>query len=42
LSGILARQAEEVIEVYRGHDPRVKLSVWKEQEGWVCIAGRRE
>lgn len=42
LSGILARQAEEVIEVYRDHDPRVKLSVWKEQEGWVCIAGRRE
>lgn len=42
LSGILARQAEEVIEVYRGHDSRVKLSVWKEQEGWVCIAGRRE
>lgn len=42
LSGILARQAEEVIEVYRGHDPRVKLSVWKEQEGWVCISGRRE
>ena len=41
-TGILARQAEEVIEVYRGHDPRVKLSVWKEQEGWVCIAGRRE
>ncbi len=42
LSGILARQAEEVIAVYREHDPAVKLSVWKEQEGWVCIAGCRE
>ena len=42
LSGVLARQAEEVIEVYRQTDPAVKLSVWKEEDGWVCIAGRRE
>ena len=42
LSGVLARQAEEVIEVYRKTDPAVKLSVWKEEDGWVCIAGRRE
>lgn len=42
LSGILARQAEEVIEVYRAADPAVKLAVWREEDGWVCIAGRRE
>ncbi len=42
LSGVLARQAEEVIEVYRQADPSVKLSVWAEEDGWVCIAGRRE
>ena len=41
LSGILARQAEEVIAVYREVDPTVELSVWAEEEGWVCIAGRR-
>ncbi|HIU84343.1 MAG TPA: 50S ribosomal protein L11 methyltransferase [Candidatus Aphodousia gallistercoris] len=42
LSGILARQAQEVIDVYREHDPQVKLSVWKEEDGWVCIAGQRQ
>ena len=42
LSGVLARQAQEVIDVYREHDPSVKLSVWKDREGWVCIAGSKE
>ncbi len=42
LSGVLARQAEEVIEVYRKTDPAVELSVWREEEGWVCIAGTRK
>ena len=37
----LARQAEEVIEVYRKTDPNVELSVWREEDGWVCIAGQR-
>ena len=41
LSGVLARQAQEVIDVYKENDPSVKLSVWKESEGWVCIAGRK-
>ena len=41
LSGVLARQAEEVIEVYRKTDPNVELSVWREEDGWVCIAGQR-
>ena len=41
LSGVLARQAQEVIDVYKENDPSVKLSVWKESEGWVCIAGSK-
>ena len=41
LSGVLARQAQEVIDVYQKHDPSVRLSVWKESEGWVCIAGTK-
>ena len=42
LSGVLARQAEEVIEVYRRTDPNVELSVWRDEDGWVCIAGTRK
>ena len=41
LSGVLARQAPEVIDVYQKHDPSVTLSVWKESDGWVCIAGTK-
>jgi len=36
LSGVLARQAEEVIAAY---SQWLKLSVWKESEGWVCLHG---
>ena len=36
LSGVLARQAEEVITTY---SQWLKLSVWKESEGWVCLHG---
>ncbi|BDT74549.1 hypothetical protein PKF022_02140 [Polynucleobacter sp. KF022] len=36
LSGVLARQAEEVIATY---SQWLKLSVWKESEGWVCLHG---
>jgi len=42
LSGVLARQADEVIAAYRAVDPSVTLSVWAEEEGWVCISGRRQ
>ena len=38
LSGVLARQAEEVIAAYSGF---LSLSVWREREGWVALAGRR-
>ena len=37
LSGILARQAGEVIDSYA---PFIQLSEWKEQEGWVVLSGR--
>jgi ribosomal protein L11 methyltransferase len=36
LSGVLARQAEEVIATY---SQWLTLSVWKETEGWVCLHG---
>ena len=41
LSGVLAKQADEVIAAYREIDPNVPLSVWRQEEDWVCIAGRR-
>lgn len=36
LSGVLARQAQEVIETY---SQWLKLSVCKEYDGWVCLHG---
>lgn len=36
LSGVLARQADEVIAAYA---PYIALSVWREHEGWVCLSG---
>ncbi|HEV3427300.1 MAG TPA: 50S ribosomal protein L11 methyltransferase [Paraburkholderia sp.] len=38
LSGILARQADEVAQVYAQW---IDISVWREHEGWVCLAGTR-
>ncbi|WP_321928355.1 50S ribosomal protein L11 methyltransferase [Burkholderia cenocepacia] len=38
LSGVLARQADEVAAVYARY---VDISVWREYEGWVCLAGTR-
>ncbi len=37
LSGVLARQAEEVAAAYV---PFIQLSVWAEHEGWVALAGQ--
>ena len=42
LSGVLAKQADEVIAAYRDIDPTVQLTVWRQEEDWVCIAGRRQ
>jgi len=36
LSGVLERQAEEVIATY---SQWLTLSIWKESEGWVCLHG---
>jgi ribosomal protein L11 methyltransferase len=41
MSGVLQRQADEVIAAYRAADERVAVTVWGEDEGWVCLAGRR-
>ncbi|MFM7227994.1 MAG: 50S ribosomal protein L11 methyltransferase [Betaproteobacteria bacterium] len=39
LSGILARQADELIACYA---PYIALSIAAEREGWVALAGRKE
>lgn len=41
LSGVLERQADQVIEAYRAADAGVPLSVWAADDGWVCLAGHR-
>lgn len=38
LSGVLARQAQEVAQFY---SPWLTLSVHEELDGWVCLAGQR-
>ncbi|MEQ5839822.1 50S ribosomal protein L11 methyltransferase [Paraburkholderia acidicola] len=38
LSGVLARQADEVARAYQ---PWIDIEVWREHEGWVCLAGTR-
>jgi ribosomal protein L11 methyltransferase len=38
LSGVLARQAQEVIAAYA---PWLPLTVWRERDGWVCLTGMR-
>lgn len=37
LSGILARQADEVAAAYA---PFIKMSTWAERDGWVALSGR--
>jgi len=41
LSGILQRQAHGVMTAYRRADPRLRLRVFAEQDGWVAIVGAR-
>jgi ribosomal protein L11 methyltransferase len=38
LSGVLERQAEEVCAVYARW---MKMSVWRERDGWVCLHGSK-
>ena len=39
LSGILERQADEVIAAYRRADATLALKVWQSDDGWVCLVG---
>lgn len=39
LSGVLARQAEEVAAAYA---PWIAMSVWQERDGWVCLHGQKD
>jgi ribosomal protein L11 methyltransferase len=41
LAGILERQTEEMIALYRRVDPSLPLSTWRIEDGWVCLAGTR-
>lgn len=38
LAGILDEQAEDIITIYA---PYFQLAVWRQAEGWSCIAGHR-
>ncbi|MBU65019.1 MAG: 50S ribosomal protein L11 methyltransferase [Cupriavidus sp.] len=38
LSGVLERQADEVAAAYA---PWLEMSVWRSEEGWVCLHGTR-
>ncbi|MFI4940390.1 MAG: 50S ribosomal protein L11 methyltransferase [Burkholderiales bacterium] len=38
LSGVLARQADEVAAAYA---PTIKLAVWAERDGWVVLSGQQ-
>jgi ribosomal protein L11 methyltransferase len=38
LAGILDEQADDIISIYR---PYFDMAVWRNAEGWACIAGRR-
>jgi ribosomal protein L11 methyltransferase len=38
LSGILARQAQELIACYA---PWLPMQLWAEHEGWVCLVGQK-
>lgn len=42
LSGVLQRQAGDVIGAYAQVDPGVALTVWRSDEGWVCLQGTRD
>lgn len=40
LAGLLSRQADDLLALYRQLGPQVKLHVWAQAEGWTCLAGR--
>jgi ribosomal protein L11 methyltransferase len=42
LSGVLERQAADIIATYAACDAEVPLSTWRTAEGWVCLSGTRD
>ncbi|MGE5339076.1 MAG: 50S ribosomal protein L11 methyltransferase [Gemmatimonadota bacterium] len=42
LSGILDRQAQQVIDTYASLHRGLSLSVWDHDDGWSCVVGRRQ
>jgi len=41
LSGVLQRQAGELVATYAQVDSALPLLVWATDDGWVCLTGRR-
>ena len=41
LCGILERQCDEVIAAFTRAPASLRLSPWRSEEGWVCLAGTR-
>lgn len=41
LSGVLERQADDLIAAYAAQDPAVPLVVAGIEDGWICLVGRR-
>jgi ribosomal protein L11 methyltransferase len=41
LSGILDRQAQDVIDWYEREDDALQLSLWNGEDGWSCIVANR-
>jgi ribosomal protein L11 methyltransferase len=41
LSGILDRQAPQVIDTYARLDRDLAFAVWRSEDGWTCIVGAR-
>lgn len=40
LSGILTRQTQALVEAFEDTNPNLKAHLWREQDGWVCIAAQ--
>lgn len=41
LSGVLERQADDLIAAYTSLDSSLALAVWRAEDGWVCLRGAR-
>jgi ribosomal protein L11 methyltransferase len=39
LSGILERQTDEIIEAYA---PYMKMTLWRAEDGWICLVGQAD